>query len=124
MWPIGTRSNGWPHGCNGTGGQALFVVETQRALLERKELVPLRREGGGWAIGLPEGGVVMADFEHVSSGSLALRHGKAACQGSGRQSPKTQTYRVVPQGFRICLLFLKLVQRLYAPFRPAVVQPV
>jgi len=38
--------------------------------------------------------------------------------------PKTQTYRVTPQGLRICILFLKLAHRVYAPFAAAVLKPV
>jgi hypothetical protein len=38
--------------------------------------------------------------------------------------PKTQTYRLTPPGFRICVLFLKLFHRLYAPFSAAAVRPV
>jgi hypothetical protein len=37
--------------------------------------------------------------------------------------PKTQTYRLTPQGFRICVLFLKLFHRVYAPFSAAMLQP-
>ncbi len=38
--------------------------------------------------------------------------------------PKTQTYRLTPQGFRICVLFLKLFHRVYAPFTAAILQPI
>jgi hypothetical protein len=38
--------------------------------------------------------------------------------------PKTQTYRLTPHGFRICVLFLKLFHRVYAPFTAAAVDPV
>ena len=38
--------------------------------------------------------------------------------------PKTQTYRLTAQGLRICVLFLKLDQRVYAPFTAAILQPV
>jgi hypothetical protein len=38
--------------------------------------------------------------------------------------PKTQTYRLTPQGFRICVLFLKLFHRVYAPFSAAAFEPV
>jgi hypothetical protein len=37
--------------------------------------------------------------------------------------PKTQTYRLTPQGLRICVLFLKLFQRVYAPLSAAVLEP-
>jgi len=38
--------------------------------------------------------------------------------------PKTHTYRLTPHGFRICVLFLKLFHRVYAPFSAAAVEPV
>ena len=38
--------------------------------------------------------------------------------------PKTQTYRLTPQGLRICVLFLKLSRRVYAPFASATLRPV
>lgn len=38
--------------------------------------------------------------------------------------PKTQTYRLTPPGFRICVVFLKLAHRVYAPLAAAVLQPV
>ena len=36
----------------------------------------------------------------------------------------TQTYRLTEEGFRVCVLFLKLFQRLYAPLTAAAVDPV
>jgi hypothetical protein len=38
--------------------------------------------------------------------------------------PKTHTYRLTPQGMRICVLFLKLAHRVYAPFAAAALKPV
>jgi hypothetical protein len=38
--------------------------------------------------------------------------------------PRSQTYRVTPQGVRICILFLKLAHRVYAPVAAAVLKPV
>ena len=38
--------------------------------------------------------------------------------------PKTQTYRLTPHGFRICVLFLKLFHSVYAPFSAAAIKPV
>jgi hypothetical protein len=36
--------------------------------------------------------------------------------------PKTQAYRLTPSGFRICVLFLKLAHRVYAPLAAAVLR--
>jgi hypothetical protein len=57
-------------------------------------------------------------------GQLRYDLAKLRAKGFVVKVPKTQTYRLTPQGFRICVLFLKLVHRLYAPFSAAVVQPV
>ena len=38
--------------------------------------------------------------------------------------PKTQTYRLTPRGFRICVLFLKLFQRVSAPISATIVKAI
>jgi hypothetical protein len=38
--------------------------------------------------------------------------------------PRTQTYRLSAEGFRLCVLFLKLVQRVYAPLAAAALDPI
>ena len=49
---------------------------------------------------------------------------KLRAKGLVVKLPKTQTYRLTPQGFRICVLFLKLCHRIYAPFSAAILQPI
>ncbi len=55
-----------------------------------------------------------------------LRYDLAKLRAKGLvvKVPKTQSYRLTPQGFRICILFLKLFHRVYAPFSAAAVRPV
>jgi hypothetical protein len=55
-----------------------------------------------------------------------LRYDLAKLRAKGLvvKVPKTQTYRLSPQGLRICILFLKLAHRVYAPFAAAVLKPV
>ncbi len=55
-----------------------------------------------------------------------LRYDLARLRAKGLvvKVPKTQTYRLTPQGFRICVLFLKLFHRVYAPFTAAILQPI
>jgi hypothetical protein len=48
---------------------------------------------------------------------------KLRAKGLVLKVPKTQTYRLTAQGFRICVLFLKLFQRIYGPLAAAVVKP-
>ena len=55
-----------------------------------------------------------------------LRYDLAKLRAKGLvvKVPKTQSYRLTPQGFRICILFLKLFHRVYAPFSAAAFEPV
>jgi hypothetical protein len=48
---------------------------------------------------------------------------KLRAKGLVLKVPKTQTYRLTAPGFRICVLFLKLAHRVYAPFSAATLQP-
>ena len=57
-------------------------------------------------------------------GQLRYDLAKLRAKGLVVKIPKTQTYRLTPQGFRICVLFLKLFHRVYAPFSAAALQPV
>jgi hypothetical protein len=57
-------------------------------------------------------------------GHLRYDLAKLRAKGLGLKVPKTQTYRLTPQGFRICLLFLKLFQRVYAPLTAGVLRPI
>ncbi len=57
-------------------------------------------------------------------GQLRYDLAKLRAKGLVVKVPKTQTYRLTSQGFRICVLFLKLYHRVYAPFSAAAVRPV
>jgi hypothetical protein len=57
-------------------------------------------------------------------GQLRYDLAKLRAKGLVLKIPKTQTYRVTPQGMRLCVLFLKLAQRVYAPFAAASLQPI
>jgi len=56
-------------------------------------------------------------------GQLRYDLAKLRAKGLVLKVPKTQTYRVTPQGMRICVLFLKLSHRVYAPFAAAALRP-
>lgn len=56
-------------------------------------------------------------------GQLRYDLAKLRAKGLVLKVPKTQTYRLSPQGMRICVLFLKLFQRVYAPLSAAVLNP-
>jgi hypothetical protein len=57
-------------------------------------------------------------------GQLRYDLAKLRAKGLVVKVPKTQTYRLTPHGFRICVLFLKLFHRVYAPFSAATLEPV
>jgi hypothetical protein len=38
--------------------------------------------------------------------------------------PHSRRYRLLPQGYRICVLFLKLFERIYAPLTAGMLSPV
>lgn len=56
-------------------------------------------------------------------GQLRYDLAKLRAKGLVLKVPKTQTYRLTPQGMRICVLFLKLARRVYAPFAAASLRP-
>ena len=49
---------------------------------------------------------------------------KLRAKGLVLKVPGTQTYRLSAEGFRVCVLFLKLFQRVYAPLTAAALDPV
>ena len=57
-------------------------------------------------------------------GQLRYDLAKLRAKGLVVKMPKTQTYRLTPHGLRICVLFLKLARRVYAPFAAATLRPV
>jgi hypothetical protein len=57
-------------------------------------------------------------------GQLRYDLAKLRAKGLVLKVPKTQTYRLTPQGLRICVLYLKLSCRVYAPFAAATLRPV
>ena len=57
-------------------------------------------------------------------GQLRYDLAKLRAKGLVLKVPKTQMYRLTPQGLCICVLFLKLSRRVYAPFASATLRPV
>jgi hypothetical protein len=49
--------------------------------------------------------------------------GKLRAKGLVARLPKTQRYRLTPEGFRVCVLFLKLAERVYQPLTAACLHP-
>jgi hypothetical protein len=50
--------------------------------------------------------------------------GKLRAKGLVEKIPRSQRYRLTPQGYRVCLVFLKLFHRLYAPLTAGALAPV
>jgi hypothetical protein len=55
----------------------------------------------------------------------ALRYdlGKLRAKGLVEKLPKARRYRLTAQGYSICLLFLKLFERIYAPLTAGILRP-
>ena len=45
-------------------------------------------------------------------------------KGPVQKLPHSWRYRLLPEGYRICLVFLKLLERIYAPLTAGLRQPV
>jgi len=50
--------------------------------------------------------------------------GKLRAKGLVEKVPRSQQYRLTPEGGRLCVLFLKLTRRIYAPLVAAALEPV
>jgi hypothetical protein len=50
--------------------------------------------------------------------------GKLRAKGLVRKVPRTQSYSLTPEGFRLCIAFLKLFHKIYAPLTSAALSPV
>jgi hypothetical protein len=61
--------------------------------------------------------------EHYSLGSLRYDLGKLRAKGLVHKLPGTRRYQLSAEGYSICLLFLKLFERIYAPLTAGVLRP-
>jgi len=62
--------------------------------------------------------------EHYRLSSLRYDLSKLRAKGLVEKLPHSRRYRLLPQGYRICLVFLKLFERIYAPLTAGLLQPV
>jgi hypothetical protein len=60
--------------------------------------------------------------EQCPLGALHYELWEAACQGLV-EVPHSRRYRLLPNGYRICLLFLKLFDKIYAPLTGGLLHP-
>jgi hypothetical protein len=56
--------------------------------------------------------------------SLRYELSKLHAKGLVERVPHSRRYRLLPQGYRICLIFLKLFERVYAPLTAGLLRPV
>jgi hypothetical protein len=61
--------------------------------------------------------------EQYKLSSLRYDLGKLRAKGLVEKLPNSRRYRLAPQGYSICLLFLKLFERIYAPLTAGVLRP-
>jgi hypothetical protein len=62
--------------------------------------------------------------EQYSLSSLRYDLGKLRAKGLVEKLPRSRRYRVPAQGYSVCLIFLKLFDRVYAPLTAALLHPV
>ena len=55
--------------------------------------------------------------------SLRYDLGKLRAKGLVEKIPHSRRYRLLPDGYQICLLFLKLYEKIYAPLTAGILQP-
>jgi hypothetical protein len=66
-------------------------------------------------------GCAPADF---TLASLRYDLSKLRAKGLIAKLPRSRRYRLLPQGYSICLVFLKLFERIYAPLAAGLLNPV
>ena len=62
--------------------------------------------------------------EHYSLASLRYDLSKLRAKGLVEKLPRSRRYRLRPQGYSICLIFLKLFDRIYAPLTAGLLSPI
>lgn len=56
--------------------------------------------------------------------SLRYDLSKLRAKGLVERVPHSRRYRLLPHGYRICLVFLKLFERVYAPLTAGLLRPI
>lgn len=62
-------------------------------------------------------------LSNYSLGSLRYDLSKLRAKGLVEKIPQSRRYRLAPQGYSICLVFLKLFERIYAPLTAGLLRP-
>jgi hypothetical protein len=61
--------------------------------------------------------------KQYSLASLRYDLSKLRAKGLVEKVPKSRRYRLLPEGYSICLVFLKLFEKIYAPLTAGLLQP-
>ena len=61
--------------------------------------------------------------EEYKLGSLRYDLWKLRAKGLMEKIPHSRRYRLLPHGYQICLVFLKLYEKIYAPLTAGILQP-
>jgi hypothetical protein len=72
----------------------------------------------------PAAAALEARTEQYRLASLRYDLSKLRAKGLVERVPHTRRYRLLPQGYTICLVFLKLFERVYAPLTAGLLDPV
>jgi hypothetical protein len=62
--------------------------------------------------------------EHYTLASLRYDLAKLRAKGLVAKLPRSRRYQLLPRGYSICLIFLKLFERVYAPLTAGLLSPV
>ena len=62
--------------------------------------------------------------EHYTLGSLRYDLSKLRAKGLVTKLPNSRRYQLLPHGYSICLVFLKLFERVYAPLAAGLLSPI
>ena len=62
--------------------------------------------------------------EHYTLGSLRYDLSKLRAKGLVTKLPNSRRYQLLPHGYSICLVFLKLFERVYAPLTAGLLSPI
>src|SRR6516164_6311174 len=65
-----------------------------------------------------------APLKHYTLASLRYDLSKLRAKGLVAKLPNSRRYQLLPQGYSICLVFLKLFERVYAPLTAGLFSPV
>jgi DNA-binding transcriptional ArsR family regulator len=72
----------------------------------------------------PTAAALDTTIEQYRLASLRYDLSKLRAKGLVERVPRSRRYRLLPQGYAICLLFLKLFERVYAPLTAGLLRPV